>query len=268
MSDSFTQRERDRLSAREAACSDAVMELVEKTGCKSQREFARIVQVSEVKLTRVKKGGTYFSPEERRRVQDLGDHGRKAIKLIDAANTAASDFLPQGPKVFVASALDSIGHERLHQEAKELRAIVDVIDELAGGSENVYWAARKFLEQEDDPGWDSPVDSVIDNVTALQEVDLLVFIYHCGGELSRSTLLELGIAIGLKKHCVILLPDGAKPPYMFKGLESGIATVGLGQCIILHNSNALAAADELRQSPGIIRSCIRGGLSALPSVNA
>ena len=121
-------------------------------------------------------------------------------------------------EIFVSTPMASIPEENFTNSHKEIRTIVNQIRQVCKCE--VYWAGDEVTSSN---SFEIPDEGTERNLNVLKTVKAYVFIYV--GEVypgSSGSLIELGIALGLKMPVTILVSKLSMLPYM---IEEGFPRV-------------------------------------------
>jgi len=115
--------------------------------------------------------------------------------------------------IFLATSISSLNSpEKLAQYKKQIRLLAD---SLISESHTVH---SELFKIESIDNYDSPIDSLAMDMTAISQAD--VFILHYPIKKGSSTLIELGYAIAKEKFIVAIIPSLDVLPFMALGLDS------------------------------------------------
>jgi len=115
--------------------------------------------------------------------------------------------------IFLATSISSLNSpEKLAEYKKGIRLLAD---SLISESHSVH---SELFKIESIDNYDSPLDSLSMDMTAISKAD--VFILHYPIKKGSSTLIELGYAIAKEKFIIALIPSLDVLPFMALGLDA------------------------------------------------
>lgn len=147
---------------------------------------------------------------------------------------------------FISAPMAGFGHDaRAYQRSRAdvLRLIQTLND--TGNARNAFYAGRFIKSLKEFETSDLSLETDLD---ALRQSRSLIFIYPA--PMPTSALIELGVAIGLKKPVIIHVLDGVDLPYLLQHDEG--ATDTHGPIHIYRYANFSDILQIYRSNPGIL----------------
>ena len=118
--------------------------------------------------------------------------------------------------IFLATPMGSLCDNTYIERYQEIEALVTALRDNIG---SVYWGGDSIATPED---FDVSDIGTENNIAALKKADAFVFVHYDSTPVASSALIELGIALGLKKPTTIFVSDISGLPHMMEGF-AGIA---------------------------------------------
>lgn len=131
--------------------------------------------------------------------------------------TSWSDAASSDPKLFLATPMASLSESKLKSHHARVSKIYDALEEHIGPT---YWAGQKIRSRRD---FEAPDNATSQNLRELHSSVAMIFLQLEKVSRPTSALIELGLALGLKKPCVLIIREGVDVPFMLTGGFEAVA---------------------------------------------
>ena len=136
---------------------------------------------------------------------------------VDLTHLLTQDI---GPDLYVSGPMAAVDSAVYARQRESSQAVVSAAREHLGG---VYWPAERVGGVED---FDAPDLGTEVNLRRLHESQAFLYLQFEDAARPSSALVELGIALGMRKRTTVIVRSGLQQPYMIEGFSGVAARLG------------------------------------------